>query len=164
MSLRKFTRSLFGTMFVSLLNITNAYAEVLVEPRSLSEFWLNPGFYSYHFQKDIGLNNVNEGLGIEYRYSSVSAVTAGYFRNSDWQTSRYAGWYWQPLALGPARIGAVFGVLDGYPRMNNGGGFIAGIPTISVEYKSIGANLMLIPTYEDRLHGALSLQIKLKIF
>ena len=73
--------------------------------KPVSELWLNPGFYSYHFQKDKGLNNNNFGLGGEYRYSTVSSVTLGIFDNSDRQTSRYIGWYWQPLELGPVRLG-----------------------------------------------------------
>jgi hypothetical protein len=125
---------------------------------------LNPGSYSYHFQKDKGLNNNNSGLGGEYRYSTVSSVTLGVLDNSDRQTSRYAGWYWQPLELGPVRLGAVVGGMDGYPKMRNGGWFVVAIPTASLEYKYIGANLMFIPGYKDRLYGAISLQLKIKVF
>lgn len=136
----------------------------IVESKPISELWLNPGLYSYHFQKDQGLKNSNFGLGGEYRYSTVSSVTFGVFDNSDRQTSRYAGWYWQPLGLGPVRLGAVVGAIDGYPKMLNGGWFVAVIPTVSIEYKNIGANLLLIPGYKDRLYGAISLQLKLRVF
>jgi hypothetical protein len=136
----------------------------IVEPKPISELWLNPGFYSFHFQKNKGLNNSNFGLGGEYRYSTVSSVTLGIFDNSDRQTSRYVGWYWQPLELGPFRFGAVVGAIDGYPNMLNGGWFIAAIPTASIQYKNIGANLMFVPGYEDRLYGAISLQLKFRVF
>lgn len=137
---------------------------VKIEPKPISEIWLNPGFYSYHFQKNIGLNDNNYGLGVEYRYSTVSSVSLGLYENSDRQTSHYAGWYWQPIELGTARLGVVVGALDGYPKMQNGGWFLAAIPTASIEYRNVGANLMVIPSYQDKLYGSISLQLKLKIF
>jgi hypothetical protein len=136
----------------------------IVEPKPVSELWLNPGFYSYHFQKDKGLNNSDFGFGGEYRFSTVSSVTLGVFDNSDRQNSRYVGWYWHPLESGPVRFGAVVGAIDGYPHMLNGGWFIAVIPTASIEYKNIGANLLFVPSYKDRLYGAISLQLKFRVF
>lgn len=35
----------------------------IVESKPISELWLNPGFYSYHSQKNKGYNNRNFGLG-----------------------------------------------------------------------------------------------------
>jgi len=136
----------------------------IIELKPVSELWLNPGLYSYHSQKNIGLNNSNFGLGGEYRYSTVSSITLGGFVNSVRQSSRYAGWYWQPLGLGPVRLGVVAGALDGYPKMRNGGWFLAAIPAASFEYKNIGANLLFIPSYQDKLYGAVSLQLKLRFF
>lgn len=136
----------------------------IAEPKQINELWLNPGFYSYHFQKDKGFNNSNFGLGGEYRYTTTSSVMLGVFDNSDRQISRYAGWCWQPIVSGPVRFGAVVGAIDGYPNMLNGGWFIAVIPTASIEYKNIGTNLMFVPSYKDRLYGAISLQLKLRVF
>ena len=136
----------------------------IVESKPVSELWLNPGFYSYHFQKDKGFNNNNFGLGGEYRYTTTSAAMLGIFDNSDKQTSRYIGWLWQPLVSGPIRIGAVAGAIDGYPHMLDGGWFAAVIPVASFEYKNIGANLLFVPSYKDRLYGAISLQVKLRVF
>ena len=136
----------------------------ITESKPISELWLNPGFYSYHFQTNRGLDNSNFGFGGEYRYSTVYSVTLGIFNNSDRQTSHYVGWYWQPLALGPVRFGAVAGAIDGYPNMLHGGWFFAAIPTASIQYKSIGANLIFMPDYKNRLHGAISLQLKFRVF
>ncbi len=135
-----------------------------VASRPISELWINPGLYSFHFQRDKGLNNNNWGLGFEYRYSTVNSVTAGVIDNSDRRTSRYAGWYWQPVAAGPVRLGAVAGAMDGYPKYRDGGWFPVVLPAASVEYKRIGANVLIIPTYKDRLYGAISVQLKLKVF
>lgn len=142
----------------------NAAIFSVPESKPVSELWLNPGFYSYHFDRDKDLNGNNFGLGAEYRYSTVSSLTLGFFDNSNRKTSHYAGWYWQPLALGPVRLGAVFGAINGYPDMLNGGWFAAAIPAASFEYGRVGANLLFVPSYQNRLYGALSLQLKLRVF
>jgi hypothetical protein len=126
--------------------------------------WLNGGFYSYHFQRDKGLNDSNPGLGAEYRFSTVASVTAGRFYNSDRAYSNYIGVYYQPWKVGPVRLGAVLGAFDGYPKMRNGGWFPAAIPTASFEYQQVGVNVAIVPSYKDRLYGAISVQLKLKVF
>lgn len=136
----------------------------LIETKPLHEIWLNPGFYSYHFDTGNNLNNDNFGLGAEYRYSTVNSVTAGRFHNSDRQISSYAAWYWQPLALGPVRIGALLGAIDGYPRSANGGWFLMALPVASYEYHNLGINLTLVPTIKDTVYGSLTLQLKLKMY
>jgi hypothetical protein len=135
----------------------------LIESEPISQIWLNPGFYSYHVQRARGLNDNNVGFGAEYRYSTTSSVSLGVYRNSDDLTSRYIGWYWQPLAVGPVRCGAVIGAIDGYHTWN-GNWFIAAIPVASVELRNIGMNLLLIPTYQDKLYGSITIQVKIGIF
>ncbi len=135
----------------------------IVDSKPVSEFWVNAGMYSYHFQKDKGLNNSNPGVGLEYRFSNVSSLTLGGYYNSDRKTSHYAGIYWQPLAIGSVRLGAAIGGFDGYPKMHGGGWFAAIIPTASVDYKRVGLNLFFIPTYKDKLYGALSFQLKVRV-
>jgi hypothetical protein len=143
---------------------SNAETFSVIEPKPISELWLNPGAYSYHFQRDKGFNNNNYGLGAEYRYSTVGSIMVGGFYNSDRYTSHYVVWHWQPLGLGPVRFGAVAGAIDGYPKMLNGGWFFAVIPTVGIDYKYIGARLLLVPSYQNRLHGAISLQLKFRVF
>ena len=142
---------------------TNGWIEV-IEPKPKSELWVNPGMYSYHFQKDQNLNNNNWGIGLEYRFNSVASATIGNFKNSDNGHSSYAGVYYQPIAIGPIKLGVVAGGFNGYQSTNNGGWFPAVLPAISAEEGRFGANLFLIPTVGDRVHGALSLQLKIKLF
>lgn len=156
------TLALLGLASVSFAS--NAEPFSVIESKPISEVWLNPGFYSFHFDKDKGLNDNNFGPGIEYRYSTTSSITVGAFDNSDNQTSRFVGWYWQPLELGPARLGVVIGALDGYPKARNGGWFPAAIPAVSMEYKMVGTNILIIPGYKDRLYGAISVQVKVRVF
>lgn len=153
-----------GALLLALASNAQAQTFSMIDNQPLNETWLNAGFYSYHFKRDQDLNDSNPGIGAEYRFSSVASVTAGRFYNSDRAYSNYAGVYYQPVAIGPFRLGAVVGGFSGYPKMRDGGWFPALIPTISYEYKRVGLNLAIIPPYKDRLYGALSFQLKLKVW
>ncbi|PRC91536.1 hypothetical protein [Solimicrobium silvestre] len=136
----------------------------VIESQPLNEAWLDSGFLSYHFDRDKGLNGDNYGLGAEYRFSTVNAVTVGRFYNSDREYSNYAGLYYQPLAIGPFRLGVVAGGFNGYPKMKDGGWFLAAIPMASAEWGRVGLNIAIVPSYKDRLYGAISLQLKIKVW
>jgi len=135
----------------------------IIESEPKSQLWLNAGMYSYHYDKSQNFNNNNIGFGGEYRFSSVASVTIGGFKNSDSTHSNYAGLYWQPIAVGPISLGLVGGAFNGYQTTNNGGLFPAVFPAATIEGDWLGANLFFIPTVGDRVHGAVSLQIKLKV-
>ncbi|MEG0884489.1 MAG: hypothetical protein RSH52_24955, partial [Janthinobacterium sp.] len=89
------------------------------------------------------------GRGAEYRFSTVASVTAGRFYNSDRAYSNYLGVYYQPIKVGPLRVGAVVGGFSGYPKMRDGGWFPALVPTISYEYQRVGVNIAIVPSYKD---------------
>lgn len=146
----------------TLIACAPAYAED--EAARRSEVWLDTGFATYHFQSDKNLNGRNPGIGLEYRYSDESALTAGRFYNSDRQHSNYAGVYYQPWNVGPVRLGAVVGGFNGYPKMREGGWFLAIIPAATFEYKRVGVNVAVVPTYKNRLHGGISMQLKFKLW
>ncbi|MCC2957315.1 hypothetical protein LK542_17000 [Massilia sp. IC2-477] len=135
-----------------------------IDPAPRSEFWLDTGFATAHFDSDKDLNGANKGLGAEYRFSGTMSATAGRFYNSDRAWSNYAGVIWQPYAVGPVRVGLALAAFDGYPNMRSGGWFPAAIPTLSYEYKRVGVNIGIIPTYKDRLYGGVSFQLKFKLF
>ena len=153
----------FFLMSQAFAQASDGWFEV-IEPQSKSELWVNPGMYSYHFQKDQNLNNTNWGVGLEYRFNAVASATIGNFHNSDNGHSSYAGIYYQPIAIGPVKIGVVTGGFNGYQSTNNGAWFPAILPVLTIEEGRFGANLFLIPTVGDRVHGAISLQIKAKLF
>ena len=104
----------------------------IIEPEAKKEVWVNPGMYSYHFQKDQNLNNNNWGIGLEYRFNTVASLTVGNFKNSDNGHSSYAGIYYQPIAIGPLKLGVVAGGFNGYQSTNNGGWFPAMLPAITI--------------------------------
>jgi hypothetical protein len=133
------------------------------EPRSAKSLWINPGLYSIHFQ-DKDFNDNNRGFGVEYRYTDTLSVTAGVFKNSDWENSRYLSAYWQPFSLGPIKLGATIGALDGYPSYRDGAWFLAAIPAATYEGKQFGLNVLLAPNYKDKIHGAISFQVKFRVW
>jgi hypothetical protein len=135
-----------------------------IDPAPRSEWWIDSGFATRHFQQDRGLNGANWGLGAEYRFSGTMAAAAGRFYNSDREYSNYAGVLWQPYALGPVRVGAAVAAFNGYPRMRDGGWFLGVIPTLTFDYQRVGVNVGITPKYRDRLYGGVSVQLKLKIF
>jgi len=146
---------------------TAARADALftaIDAAPKSEFWLDSGFATAHFNRDKDLNGGNRGLGAEYRFTGTMAATAGRFVNSDRAYSNYAGVIWQPWALGPVRLGAAVAAFNGYPHMRDGGWFPALVPTLTYEYKRVGVNVGVIPSYKDRLYGGISVQLKLKLF
>ena len=136
----------------------------IIQPESKSQVRVNPGMVSYHFQTNQNLNGGNWSAGVEYRFNTVASLTAGRFYNSDRAHSNYAGMYYQPIAIGPIKIGAVIGGFNGYSSTNNGGWFPALLPALTWEGDWVGANVFVIPTVGDRVHGAISLQLKLKVW
>ena len=128
-----------------------------------SRLWLNAGFYSAHFDTHKGLRNANPGLGAEYKLDDTWALTAGRFINSDNAHSNYVGAYYQPWTFAGAKLGVVGGAFNGYPRAFHGGWFPALIPVASWEGPRLGLNVALVPPLQDRLYGAISFQLKLRM-
>jgi hypothetical protein len=147
-------------------NLASAQEKLIsiVKPEARSQIWINPGFVSYHFDQNKNLNNGNWGAGAEYRFNTVASATIGRFYNSNREYSNYAGLYYQPIAIGPIKLGAVLGGFNGYPQTNSGGWFAAALPALTWEGDRVGANVFLIPTMGDRVNGAISVQLKLKVF
>jgi len=128
-----------------------------------SRLWLNPGFYSVHFDSKQGLRNANPGIGAEYKLDPVWSLTAGRFINSNNAHSNYVGAYYQPWTLAGAKLGVVAGAFNGYPKAFDGGWFPALIPVATWEGERFGLNVALVPAFKDRLYGALSFQIKVRL-
>lgn len=129
----------------------------------LHNIWLNAGMYSLHFDTDQGFRNNNTGFGAEFALNDDWSATAGRFINSDNALSHYVGAYYQPWHAGRWKAGVVAGGFDGYPHMLDGGWFPALLPVLTLEGERFGVNLFLVPPLKDRLYGALSVQLKLRI-
>ena len=125
--------------------------------------WINPGFYSAHFDTGKGLRNNNIGFGVEAVINEDWSATAGGFTNSNNARSNYVGAYYQPWHWGSWKAGAVVGGFNGYPNAFGGGWFAAALPVVTLEGERFGLNIALVPPLQNRLYGAVSFQLKLKV-
>lgn len=57
-----------------------------------------------------GYNNANPGLYLR----TAGGWTAGFYRNSEWRTSAYAGWTASTEVAGPVRAELTLGLITGY--------------------------------------------------
>ena len=128
-----------------------------------ARLWLNAGFYSAHFDTGKGLRNPNPGFGAEYRLDERWSLTAGRFVNSNDDRSSYVGAYYLPWAFAGLRWGVVGGAFNGYPNAFGGGWFPAVMPVASWEGERLGLNVALVPPLRDRLYGAVSFQLKVRL-
>lgn len=128
-----------------------------------NRLWLNTGFYSAHFDSQQGLRNANPGLGFEYKLDDTWSATGGRFINSDNAHSSYLGAYYQPWSFTGAKLGVVGGLFNGYPNAFKGGWFPALIPVATWEGERFGLNVALVPPIKNRLYGAVSFQLKVRL-
>jgi hypothetical protein len=140
------------------------------EPRegNLPRVWLNPGSFSYHFDRNKDLREDNTGLGVEITLADDHALGAGSFINSNRRRSEYGAYFWRPLHWRPADVnvhaGIAVGAFNGYPNYRNGAWFPAALPMIAIEGERVGANIFFVPTIKNRLDGAVSVQFKLRVW
>lgn len=133
------------------------------------QVWINPGIYSYHFDRNKNYRDNNIGAGAEVLITKNHGVMAGTFINSDNARSKYVAYQWRPLRWETfesfsVSAGVILGAFDGYPRMRDGGWFVAPLPLLAVEGKRFGANFTIVPNYGKRLHGAVAIQLKMKVW
>ena len=151
----------------SALFATAARGEEKTE-ETFPQVWLNPGIYSYHFDRDKDLRDNNIGFGAEVRLARDHGLMAGTFINSNSQRSHYATYQWRPLHWQWAGLdlgaGIVVGAFDGYPNYRNGAWFVAPLPMLMIEGKRFGANLSVIPTVSNRFDGAIAIQVKMRVW
>lgn len=162
-------RDAWGMLFAlgAALTAATARAAAPTDDPGL-QVWINPGIYSQHFDSSKGLRNNNVGVGAEAMLARDHVVMGGSFINSNRARTRYAAYEWRPLhwQWGGVNVsaGVAIGAFDGYPNYRNGAWFVAPLPMLSIEGKTFGANLALIPTVENRFDGALAVQVKMRVW
>lgn len=116
---------------------------------STPKFWVSTPVGSYHVRPVFDYNERNRGLGIEYHQGRDILYMAGAYRNSAYNRSVYGLVGWTPLHVGPLAIGAVAGLVNGYPELNNGGIGPIVSALIRLEgkgaWRNFGANLIIAP-------------------
>ena len=131
-----------------------------------TDVWINAGLLSYHFDRNKNYREFNYGIGAEAIFTPDHGMMVGMVQNSESNTTKYVGYIYRPFHWKPAGLdvsaGVAVSLLDGYPSKNSGGWFIAPLPMLSVEGKTVGANFILIPNVK---HGAaVAMQLKLKVW
>jgi hypothetical protein len=116
----------------------------------------------------LDLRGDNWGIGAEVMLRPEHVVMAGTFINSDNEHSHYAGYQWRPLhwqaGRATIRAGIALVAIDGYPEVRDGGWYVAPLPILSFEGTRFGLNLTAVPTVDDRVHGAVAIQFKIKVW
>lgn len=155
-----------GVLVLAALAVPRAHAADEAAPAGEGfkpEVWVNIGGFSRHFDRKANYNESNLGFGIEWRRTPEVAIMAGVYDNSVGKPSQYAAVNWQPWQIGPVKLGAALGVLNGYPALNRGGTFFAALPMATIEGQRFGVNVGLIPSIGN-VDGALLVQLKMKLY
>jgi hypothetical protein len=133
---------------------------------SSPQIWINGGLFSYHLKRGNNYRERNWGLGAEAIVAPDHVLLAGTYLNSENLRSHYAGYEWRPLHWQPYGLEVSAGVavtaVDGYPTTNNGGWFVAPIPTLAIEGRRFGVNLVAVPNFKQG--PAIAAQLKLRIW
>lgn len=126
------------------------------------DYWGTATIRSYHVNplRD-DYNEKNFGLGVEYRDGAL-LMTAGAYRNSANKNSVYALVGALPIEVGPLKIGGAVGLVNGYPRMNDGGIVPAALGLVALEGERVGMNVAIIPGVKSKTPLTIALQIKVK--
>ena len=126
-----------------------------------ADTWIAASVASYHFDRAPNYNERNWGIGLEHGVMPDVRLVAGSYENSFYRSSAYAGATWTPLRVGPARLGFVGGVIDGY-SWNHGRFFPMAAPWLVLEREGFGVNMLYVPRFADN-PGVLGFQIKFRL-
>lgn len=151
-----------SSLFLACALTCSVPAAVAADQAS-GQIWLNAGSISHHFNRDMRFNERNWGFGAEYKFDAEYSVFGGFYRNSMFETTRYAGLSYTPFKIGQARLGVIGGVADGYEGMNSGGFFPMISPVISIEGERVGVNFIVIPSIVSNVSNAVALQLKIRV-
>jgi hypothetical protein len=142
-------------------NAQESFEQSLLSAKE-SDFWVNFGAFSQHFNNASKFNQTNAGFGLEYQLDDDRALVIGQYRNSVRDTTRYLGGAWMPLEIGIVKFGAIAGMADGYPEMRGGGFFPIILPLMVVETRHVGINFTIMPNVATKVNGCLAMQLKFR--
>ena len=142
-----------------------AFMLASISTRAKADTWVTATVASYHSDRSTPHNELNYGLGFEHDVNwfkfKDSRFVGGFYKNSNWKQSTYVGLTYMPWTIGPAKVGAMFGVVTGYEEMKV---MPTILPTVSFEGKTFGANIGLMPAWSDKGAGVIvGLQLKMKL-
>lgn len=122
--------------------------------RVKAEDWAVATCCSYHFDRH-GQNQDNLGIGFEHRASERWAAIGGYYKNSLYRDTFYAGGMFTPWRSGALGFGLTLGLATGYTSYP----IPLVVPTLSIEGDRVGVNLLYMPVVSG---GVAGLQFKVR--
>jgi hypothetical protein len=138
-------KSALFALFIAALVVTPALsaAQEATSETATPERWIVLGGFSRHSCRDCGFRERNPGLALQLPTAWDDwRATFGTYVNSNDRQSYYAGAQWLPLRSTYVKAGAQLALISGYKEVKV---VPALIPMISLEYKSLGADLFLVP-------------------
>lgn len=119
---------------------------------------LSFGGGSLHFERDLGHNEFNYGLGYERDWDEDISWSVGVYKNSIRRATFYSLANWYPWRLGGGfRAGVSGGLMTGYHQSPVIGTLM---PTLEWRGERLAAQAYLVPTIKPYVDGALVLQLK----
>ena len=139
----------FAAGMLLCLSTGAAQAALATDDTGSPKIWISTPLGSYHVRPVFDYNERNRGLGLEYHQGRDVLYMVGTYRNSAYDRSIYGLVGWTPLHVGPFAFGAVAGLVNGYPELNNGGIGPIASALIRLEgkgaWRNFGANLIIAP-------------------
>lgn len=105
-----------------------------------------------------GYNGDTPGIGLLCPIANNTRLAVGTYHNSVRAQSNYAAAVWQPLQLGPVRVGAMTGVVTGYRRDITPMAALA----ITVPVRSIELHLVAVPAVSNASPATAALSFSLQ--
>ncbi|MEN3112640.1 hypothetical protein ACFONG_18375 [Uliginosibacterium paludis] len=129
----------------------------MVTPASAAEM-ISVGGASYHFERDLGHNEFNYGLGYERDWSDELSWSAGVYKNSIRRATFYGLANWYPWTLGAGfRAGLSGGLMTGYHKSAVIGTLM---PTLEWRGERLATQIYVVPTIKPYVDGAVVFQFK----
>lgn len=127
---------------------------------SAAEF-VSVGGASYHFERDLGHNEFNYGLGVERDRDESLSWSTGVYKNSIRRATFYGLANWYPWAPGQGfRGGLSGGLMTGYHKSAVIGTLM---PTLEWRGGPVGVQAYVVPTIKPYVDGAVVFQLKFRI-
>lgn len=123
--------------------------------------FINIGGGSYHFERDLGHNEFNPGIGYERDWNEQISWAVGYYKNSLAKPTFYAVGNYYPWRLSEGwRVGATVGALTGYNETE-----VAPLlaPTLEWRGSVIGLQFFVVPSIKPYVDGAFVGQVKFRL-
>lgn len=119
---------------------------------------ISVGGGSYHFERDLGHNEFNYGLGYESDLNDEISWSVGVYKNSIRRATFYGLANWYPWAPGAGfRVGLSGGLMTGYHKSAVIGALM---PTLEWRGERLAAQAYVIPTIKPYIDGAVVVQFK----